>query len=153
MAGQKYTVDQWVEQYRKMPKNMKLNGGISREKIMAFLEENNFKAPEEYIRFMELTNGGSLFGGKVTIWEIPEDDAAQIPDWKSIKYMNQESVKSSMPDITGVFLFAGNYLGDYIGVCMEDKEFDIIYTSPDQGESWNFYTFTDWLEDMWEELL
>ena len=86
MAGQKYTVDQWVEQYRKMPKNMKLNGGISREKIMAFLEENSFKAPEEYIRFMELTNGGSLLGGKVTIWEIPEDDTAQIPDWKSIRW-------------------------------------------------------------------
>lgn len=152
MAETKYTVEQWVDLFRSIPTAMKLEAGIVRQDILSFLEKNNFQAPEEYIRFLELSNGASLFNGKVQIWKIPTEGEV-VPNWKSIVYMNLESVKGEFPDIDGVFLFANNYLGDYIGICTKDKEYDIIYISPETGETWNCYTFTDWLEETWEDMV
>lgn len=152
MIEKKYTIKKWVELYKSLPDSMRLNPGIDRNNILSFLKKNDYHAPEDYIEFLELCNGASLFNGKVTLWEIPIGDV-QIPNWKSIIYMNQDSVKGGFPDIDGVFLIAGNYLGDYIGICTKDKEFDVIYISPETGETWNYYTFTDWLEDMWKELV
>ena len=152
MIEKKYTIEKWVELYKSLPRSMKLNAGIDRKDILLFLEKYGYHAPEDYIEFMQFCNGASLFNGKVTIWEIPMSDE-KIPDWKSILYMNQDSVKGDFPDIDGVFLIAGNYLGDYIGICTKDKEFDVIYISPETGETWNYYTFTDWLEDLWKEMV
>lgn len=152
MIEKKYTVNEWIELYKTLPKSMKLNPGIDKNSILSFLEENDYHAPEEYIDFLQQCNGATLFGGKVNIWEIPTD-GKEIPNWKSITYMNKEDVKGAFPEIEGVFLIGGNYLGDYIGICMNDKEFDVIYISPETGETWNYYTFTDWLEDMWKEMV
>lgn len=152
MIEKKYTVREWIELYKKLPNSMKLNKGISREKILKFLEMNHYCVPEEYIEFLELSNGATLFDGKVEIWKIPDKMEEDIPKWKSIVFMNQESIIKDFPDIKDVFLIGGNYLGDYIGVCMKDKEFDLIYISPEMDESWNYYTFTDWLDEMWKEM-
>lgn len=153
MSSSKYTIAEWVELYKKLPNSMKLNKGISRSVVLRFLEINHYIAPEEYIEFLTLTNGATLFDGKVEIWKIPENDKEIIPNWKSIVFMNKNDVKSDFPDIEGVVLIGGNYLGDYIGICMEDKEYDLIYISPETGESWNYYTFSDWLEELWKEMV
>ena len=153
MIEKKYSVEKWIQLYKTLPNSMKLNQGISREKILDFLKTNHYYAPEEYIAFLELSNGATLFDGRVEIWKIPDEDGENVPKWKSIVFMNQESVKADFPDIDGVFLIGGNYLGDYIGICMKDKEFDLIYISPETGESWNYYTFVDWLDEMWKEMI
>lgn len=152
MVEKNYTVKQWIDLFKKLPNSVKLEEGARREDILQYLKAHQYQVPEEYVEFMELANGADLFHGKVNIWKIPVDAKEEIPKWKSMEFMNLESTKSAYPDVDGVFLFAGNYLGDYIGFCMKDTEFDVIYISPETQESWNYYTFCDWLGETWEEM-
>ena len=152
MEGKRLTVKQWIERFQSLPGSMFLEQGAKREGILQYVRKNGFQIPEDYLEFIELANGARLFNGKVDIWKIPVDGSQGIPEWKSMEYMNSPSVKKNIPFTQNVFLFAGNYLGDYIGFCADDTEYDVIYISPEVDDYWNYVTFTDWLEATWEDM-
>lgn len=147
------TVEEWIRLFEKMPKGTKLNPGLPEEKIRTFLRENDFAATDEYIQFMTFANGGSLFGGKLFIWEIPESEDRDIPDWKSVLHMNREVFEKMIPKSQKIFMFASDYLGGYTGMWYSEKHTDILHIYPGTEGTHMFKSFTDWLEYMWMNVL
>ena len=155
---EKVTMQEWAARFHDYYRSIRLGGGMSRRQIEAFERACGVSFPEDYAEFMELTGGADIRNGRVCIWTFPKEDGSltgadgkPVPEWKSILYFNSPEIKASIPFSDGVFLVAGNEMGDYLGLTREKKGYLWKYISPDMNDFWYYSDFESWLKEVWEK--